>query len=125
MEDQVKAFRSKYPTVHEYISRFAHPDSPKEWILFEGVNPLKEKEIWEAHGLRFEKGLVYKVSPEVFEYIKVMKGFKPVRGIVNILTDFIKVEKPQVQEPKMDENIPYVKELNFEPRKRGRPKKVI
>lgn len=48
--------------------------SPNRWTAREGV-------YWEAHGFKFEEGVVYRVSELVYEWSKGQRGFFQVKEI--------------------------------------------
>jgi len=64
------------------------PDS--KFIIYLGVNKLRDNETWTGHGLAFEKGYVYKVTPEVAEYVKVIREFMLVKGVKDGVVGFRK-----------------------------------
>jgi hypothetical protein len=66
-----------------------------KFIIFLGVNKLRDNETFQMHGLSFEKGYVYKVTPEVAEYVKVLGSknipeFIIVKGIKEGIVGFPK-----------------------------------
>jgi hypothetical protein len=61
-----------------------------KFIIFLGVNKLRDNETFQMHGLSFEKGYVYKVTPEVAEYVKPIRNFMVVKGVKDGVTDFPK-----------------------------------
>ena len=61
----------------------------KNMVIFLGTSP-RAGEIWDRHGLRFEKGVIYQVSDEVYEYLKPQKFFVLVDKISTRVIDFKK-----------------------------------
>lgn len=61
-----------------------------KFIIYLGVNKLRDNETWTMHGLSFEKGFVYKVTPEVAEYVKPIIGFISVKGVKDGIIGFKK-----------------------------------
>jgi hypothetical protein len=61
-----------------------------KFIIYLGVNKLRDNEEWKMHGLTFEKGFVYKVSPEVAEYVKPIREFMIVKGVKEEFVSFKK-----------------------------------
>lgn len=61
-----------------------------KFIIYLGCNKLKDNETWIMHGLSFEKGFVYKVTPEVAEYLKPIRNFMIVNGVKEGLSGFKK-----------------------------------
>lgn len=59
-----------------------------KFIVYLGTNKLRESEQFKAHGLEFEKGFVYKVTPEVAEYVKPIRTFIIVKGVKEGLVEF-------------------------------------
>lgn len=64
------------------------PDA--KFIIYLGVNKLRDNETWQMHGLSFEKGFVYKVTPEVAEYVKPIRNFMLVKGVKDGVVGFPK-----------------------------------
>lgn len=64
------------------------PDT--KFIIYLGVNKLRDNEVWQMHGLSFEKGFVYKVTPEVAEYVKPIRNFMLVNGVKEGVVGFKK-----------------------------------
>jgi len=64
------------------------PDA--KFIIYTGANKLRDNEVWQMHGLSFEKGYVYKVTPEVAEYVKPIKNFMLVNGVKDGVVGFKK-----------------------------------
>jgi hypothetical protein len=62
------------------------PDS--KFIIYLGTNKLRDDEVFQMHGLSFEKGFVYKVTPEVAEYVKPLRNFMLVKGVKEGLVTF-------------------------------------
>ena len=62
------------------------PDA--KFVIYLGVNKLKDNEVWQMHGMSFEKGYVYKVTPEVADYVKAITGFMLVRGVKDGIIGF-------------------------------------
>jgi hypothetical protein len=123
---ETKLFRERYPTAADYLKRVLKPSVyAKEWVLFEGTNPLRNEESLDWHGVHFEKGYVYHVTPELFEHVKIMRGFKTVKGVEPVLKGLpgqvIKEESLADKETGVI-NLSTLPEV--EPRKRGRPPKV-
>lgn len=95
---QKGVLENKGVSKEEYIKRYTQgskgiydSDGPEKWIIYLGVNPLRpEEEYVDRHGLRFKKNYVYRVSPEVFEFIKAIRGFAVVRDVKTQMTDFPK-----------------------------------
>jgi hypothetical protein len=65
-----------------------------KFIIYLGVNKLKDNETWQMlsrfPGLSFEKGYVYKVTPEVAEYLKPLREFMIVKGVKEGISSFKK-----------------------------------
>lgn len=61
-----------------------------KFIVYLGVNKLRDNETWQMHGLSFEKGYVYKVTPEVAEYVKPIRNFMLIKGVKDGVTGFKK-----------------------------------
>lgn len=81
----------------------------KNWIFFRGTNKIRENEIFRAHGIEFEKGKIYPVSDEVYEYVKAIKGFEKCRGLgakeeIRFPKEggVVDVKKPKPTKPKED-----------------------
>jgi len=53
----------------------------ENWVFFRGTNPIRENEVFRAHGLEFKKGYIHQVSDAVFEYIKAIRGFDVCKGV--------------------------------------------
>jgi len=53
----------------------------KKWIFYKGTNKIRENEVFRAHGLEFQKGKIYPVSDEVYEYVKAIRGFEKCNGV--------------------------------------------
>ena len=64
------------------------PDA--KFIIYLGVNKLRDNETFQMHGLSFEKGYVYKVTPEVAEYVKILREFIVVKGVKDGVVGFPK-----------------------------------
>ena len=60
----------------------------KNYIVYRGSNPMRDAEVFEAHGLKFQKNVVYEVSEEVMEYLKAQKYFTFLKGMSNKVVDF-------------------------------------
>jgi hypothetical protein len=61
-----------------------------KFVIYLGVNKLRDNEEWKMHGLTFEKGFVYRVTPEVAEYVKPIRNFMVVRGMKDGVIGFPK-----------------------------------
>lgn len=69
----------------------------EKWIFFRGTNPIRENEVFRAHGLEFKKGYIHPVSDAVFEYIKSIRGFDVCKGVATKeVIDFPKPKKENV-----------------------------
>jgi len=58
------------------------------FVFFRGTNKLRPKEEDTTHGMTFEKGWVYEVTPRVWEFLKIRIGYSEVRGIKKGIVDF-------------------------------------
>lgn len=67
------------------------PKIRKNLVIFRGSSP-REGETFGAHGIHFEKNVVYEVSDEVFEYLKAHKYFTLFKEISTEVIDFPKVK---------------------------------
>jgi len=66
----------------------------KNWVFFRGTNRIRDDELFQLHGLRFEKGKIYPVSVAVAEYLKKIIGFEVCKGIGSKeVVDFPKKKK--------------------------------
>ena len=69
----------------------------EKWILYVGTNRLRENEVFTHKGFAFKKGYMYKVTPEVFEFVKALRGFETCKGIGSEeVIDFPKPKKENV-----------------------------
>lgn len=53
----------------------------KKWIYFRGTNRLREGEVFQLHDLKLNSGYMYPVTPELFTYLKSIRGFEEVKGV--------------------------------------------
>lgn len=69
----------------------------EKWVLFVGTNKLRDDEVYTRHGFNFRQGYLHKVTPEVWEFVKSIRGFEACKGIASEeVIDFPKPKKENV-----------------------------
>lgn len=89
-------------------------DGESKWILFVGTNRMLREETYSNHGFNFKKGKLYKVTPEVWQFVKSLRGFEACSGIGSEeIIDFPKKKEPTIAKSfvnKWDEQRKRIKE---------------